>query len=118
RLLFSKFIKENYIHLDTLIKYAGNNSELYWNLLVDGNELCSRKYIKKLTSEEYANYLNAVKATVGELVSKAEYYFAVGFYLENDHFLAEALIFYQRALSLDPTNIRYRNAVNDFKPKR
>ena len=114
RLLHSSYMDKNYVLLDTIKKYAGNNEEIYWNLAINGNEVCSRKYIKLWQTGDYTDLLAHLNAATGTILDKAERYYAIGFLLESQHFLAEAKEYYKKASTLKPTEKRYRQALNDF----
>ena len=114
RLLHSAPVTRNDVQLDTIKKYAGGNEEVYWDLTINGNEMCSRKLVKFFKVADYAVIQAELKSSLSMIVNRAERNYAMGFLLETNHFLAEAKIYYKKAAALDPAKSNYREPLNDF----
>ncbi len=114
RLLFTTPVSNNYMHLDTIKKYAGSNEEVYWNITINGNEMCSRKMIRFWDTADYIAFNGDLKNELQTILNEAERLYATGFLLEANHFLAEAWIYYKKAALLAPKELRYQLPLNDF----
>lgn len=114
RLLYKGAVTKNYIQLDTIKKYKKGNREVYWNLTINGNEMCSRKLIKFWQSAEYTAFTNDLNNSFKAILNKAERYYAIGFELEANHFIAEALAYYKKAALLQPQELRYQQPLNEL----
>ncbi len=114
KLLYRASVSQNYVHLDSVRKYKLGNSEVYWNLTINGNEMCPRQYIQFWKTVDYTAFSNDLNNSLKAILNKAERYYAIGFGLEANHFLAEALVNYKKAVMLQPTEIKYQQPLNDF----
>jgi hypothetical protein len=114
RLLYSSAVTQSYVHLDTLKKYKQGNREVYWNLTINGNEMCSRKFIKFWQSADYTSFMNNLNNSLKTILGMAERYYAIGFELEANHFIAEALAYYKKAALLKPEELRYQQPLDEF----
>ncbi len=114
RLLYSTRVTNNYIHLDTIKKYKQGSREVFWNLTINGNEMCERKFIKFWQSAEYTAFTNDLNNSMKAILNKAERYYAIGFELEANHFIAEALAYYKKAALLQPEELRYQQPLNEL----
>jgi len=112
--LYSTLVTRNDVQLDTIKKYAGSNDEVYWNLTINGNEMCSRKLVKFFNVTDYTAFESELKSSLSMIVNEAERNYALGFLLETNHFLAEAKMYYQKAAALDPSKANYREPLDDF----
>ncbi len=62
-----------------------------------------------------ATLLETLKTQGAEFEAPAEQAYRLGFMLEDAHYLAEALEYYSKAATLDPTNVLYRSTLMSFK---
>ncbi len=114
RPLYKKAVTENYIHLDTLKKYKGGNAEVYWNITINGNEMCNRRMIQFWDNADYTVFKAELNRSMKTILNTAERYYATGFTLEANHFLAEALEYYKKASSMQPSAVKYQQPLADF----
>ncbi len=115
--LFSTPVKEDHMNLDTIKKYSGKRDDVYWNINVDGNEICPRKYIRFWDKSKFDLYLDSLKKLIPPNSGKAESDYITGFFLEENFFLTTALHFYQQAALTDTATFRYMRTVVDLKKK-
>ena len=113
KLLFRSPVTKDHILLDSIKKHAGDNEEVYWNIAINGNEMCNRKFIKFWSNSDYNKFLNKIKKELQLIQDKAEYYYATAFMLERDHFIAESLVYYKKAAALQPGKKRYMEPLNE-----
>ncbi|MBC7849945.1 MAG: hypothetical protein H7Y31_09415 [Chitinophagaceae bacterium] len=107
-------VTKNFISVDTLKKYSLGRSEVYWSILVDDQEHCSRNFLSFTELEIYNNIIRDAEIATNAFTDAAEKNFLKGFYLEQQRFYGEALLMYTEALDLEPNNKRYRKPVDDL----
>ncbi|MFT3980766.1 MAG: hypothetical protein QM687_09880 [Ferruginibacter sp.] len=85
----------------------------YWQMMDKQGNACERTYLKLW---EEGSYKEEVKRLTGLAIvsTPAETAFATAFILQENHFVAEALSYYQLAAKLDHSNIIYKKAVEKF----
>jgi len=105
-------IKEKPVQLHELFK-ALVPGEYYWQIAGDEGSGCERNYLKIW---DKPSYNKAIKLLLKEVPvsSAAETAYARAFLLEENHFLAEALQYYQQAAQLNPSNIIYKKSLAKF----
>ncbi len=115
KLLFRSLVNKDHISLDSIKKHAGGNEEVYWNITINGNEMCNRKFIKFWRNTDYNAFLNDIKKELRVIQDKAEYYYATAFLLEANHFISESRVYYKKAAALQPGKTRYTEPLNDLQ---
>ena len=113
--LVSFKVKNNNISMDTIKKYASGHEDIYWGVNVDENEICPRKHIHFLQKPEFDQYLDSLNKQLPSHIDNAEKDFMVGFILEAQHFLTEALDCYHRSVIKNPSNKPYGYAYSALK---
>lgn len=105
-------IKEKPVQLNELCK-ALKPGEYYWQISGDDGSGCERNYLKIW---DKPSYTKAIKLYLKEVPvsSAAETAYARAFLLEENHFLSEALQYYQQAVQLNPTNVIYKKSLEKF----
>jgi hypothetical protein len=87
---------------------------VYWNLIINGNEMCARKLVKFFKVADFFAFETELTTALSMIANEAERSYATGFLLEVNHFLAEAKLYYQKAAALDPGNTNYQEPIVDF----
>jgi hypothetical protein len=117
QVLFSTSGTSRSVSMDTIRKYTGNNKIIYWNLKEYGKENGPRKFIRFWTREEVNDYLEILdKASTLDRYSP-EWYYMLGFCLEEDHFFGLAKVHYQIAAQMKPDDKRYASTLADIKAR-
>lgn len=114
-LLYRKAVSNNQFLTDTIKKYAEGNNTVYWNFVMNGKEICTRKLIHFWDNGSYKEYLKQVMNSIPTGLGKSERFSMMGFILEADHFFAGAKEFYKKALVIDPKNKAIRDAIAELK---
>lgn len=87
---------------------AGN---YYWDM--QGQQSAKRKYLKIWTKEAYRSTVATILKSIVN-APPAEKAYLTAFIFEEKHYLAEAFLYYKKALSLAPNNQIYKEAVTRF----
>lgn len=109
--LFSAKMLQNNISFESIKKIAGDNPEVYWNIVINGNERCPRKLIRFLQNADYHDFLESINYELKDLPDDAERFYATGLLLEMNHFLGEAILYYKKAAAAAPHNNRYQEPI-------
>lgn len=110
-----EIIKEkllNNIHFDTLVGKLPP-ATYYWEIKTENEKTCERKVIKVWEVNEYKNAIaSIVKSVLPSIPAETAYH--TGYLLEENHFLADALSYYQLAAKLNKKNLRYKKTLLRF----
>jgi hypothetical protein len=117
-LLYTCDVAGNGIYLDSIKNHMGKYKEVYWNLTINGNEMCSRKYIEMWDKSDYDSLFAECEKQLKEISDRAERNYATGFVLEQNHFIAEARGYYRKATEIKPSESRYRNKMDFMELER
>lgn len=115
KVLLAKSVKKKHVDISELLKLLQPGKIYYWSATVkDEPENQDRKYLRYVTKDDYASFLNSIKQHDAS-ETEAEMNFRLGFVLEENHYIAEAFNHYMKATQLDPTNSLYRFTFMSFK---
>lgn len=114
QLLFST--TNNSISLDAIKNYAQGRSTVYWSMQKDHHETGQRNVIRFWNNAYNVYYNKLQKASIANRES-AEWYYLLGFCLEENHFFAEACSSYAKAARLNPGEKRYQATLSDMRAR-
>jgi hypothetical protein len=103
--------------LNSVRKNAPGHNTIFWTLKKGKREVEKRKYIRFWDTVEYTAFETTLKNAAVIEEGTAEWYFMMGFCLEENHFVAEALDYYKSAYRLAPEEKRFERIVFDFEKK-
>lgn len=87
--------------------------EYYWQITEADGSSCERNYLKIWAAAEYKKEINRMLKMV-PITSAAETAFIKGFVMEENHFMAEALIYYGQAAKANSKNSLYKKTLAKF----
>lgn len=90
--------------------------EFYWQIEGDEGSGCERSYVKILDKNSYEKIVQALIKTVPE-TTNAETAYLRAYVLEENHFIAEAIVYYQKAVKYNPENKIYKQSLDKFYEK-
>ncbi len=85
----------------------------YWQLEGPQGSACERKYLQLWDKKTYQNQVTSLLKNIPPATS-ADEAFARAFVLHEHFFMAEALVWYQKAAKLEPKNPIYNKAIEAF----
>jgi len=85
----------------------------YWQIVAEDGTSCERNYIKIWDQKEYKKIISFLLKDL-PVSTPAETAFAKAFLLEENKFNAEALIWYKKAVQLNPSNQTYQQSLSSF----
>lgn len=100
------------IQMGVLFKLLESGS-YYWQIVAADGTSCERNYIKIWDKNEYKKMISFILKDVPE-TTPAETAFAKAFLLEENKFSAEALLWYKKAVQLNPSNLTYQQTLSSF----
>ena len=101
------------IQMDKIIGKLKGAGEYYWQITDADGASCERNYLRIWEPGEYTGIIDQLLSSVIS-TQPAETAYMKGFLLEEKHFLAEALKYYQQAAKLDPQNNIYKKTLSRF----
>lgn len=113
--VFSTTVTKLKIPLSTFVSKLKPGTTYHWVSAIKGEENEERKVLNFVSKESFATLLETLKTQGAEFEAPAEQAYRLGFMLEDAHYLAEALEYYSKAATLDPTNVLYRSTLMSFK---
>ena len=103
------------IPLSSFVSKLKPGTTYHWVSAIKGEENDERKVLNFVSKESFATLLETLKTQGAEFEAPAEQAYRLGFMLEDAHYLAEALEYYSKAATLDPTNVLYSSTLMSFK---
>lgn len=85
----------------------------YWQVVGADGSSCERNYIKIWDTKEYKKMIFFLLKDVPSTTA-AETAFTKAFLLHENKFTAEALVWYKKAVRLDPSNLIYQQSLSSF----
>jgi hypothetical protein len=101
--------------LDSLKKIFEPGTAYYWNIRLDGNEICPRKLIQVWDAGDYRELLENTTEKIFEGVDEAEKNYIIGYQMEKNLFPGEAYQYYKKAYELNKKDKRYKRTVVRFR---
>lgn len=98
-------------NIDSIAAVLKQPGTYYWDFA--GQESAKFKLLHILTKRQYEQIKNAILANV-VTTTPAETAYLTGYMLEENHFLADAFKYYEKAVKLEPQNQNYKNAIARF----
>lgn len=108
-------VKDDELHLDSLKKWITPGVPFYWNISLDGNEVCPRKLVQVWDDENFREFMDSASMKLIPGIQEAEKDYLLGYMLEQDLFTGEAYKFYKKAKKTKPGDDRYQRTVARFK---
>jgi hypothetical protein len=101
------------IKTSQLARMVDEDSVLIWAITEKKTDVCDRKYFRLLSA---ANYRERVQILLQQVIvtTPAQTAFMKAWVLEENHFPAEAMKYYAKAVKLDPKNSTYKSALKHF----
>lgn len=113
--VYSTTVTKLKIPLSAFVSKLKPGTSYHWVSAIKGEENEERKVLNFVSKESFAALLETLKTQGTEFEAPAEQAYRIGFMLEDAHYLAEALEYYSKAATLDPTNVLYRSTLMSFK---
>lgn len=113
--VFTTTVTKLKIPLSSFVTKLKPGTTYHWASAIKGEENDERKVLNFVSKESYTALLETLKTQGAEFEAPAEQAYRLGFMLEDAHYLAEALEYYSKAATLDPTNVLYRSTLMSFK---
>lgn len=111
----SRRIAGDSIELSQIANAYRNKPGIFWNIRYGVFKDCSKKYIRIWNDSDFKTFCdNYLKEFTSLGFNEAEKYFALGYFLEQRHFYADALHYYKMANALEDQNILYRMTLDEF----
>jgi hypothetical protein len=112
---FTTFVNKLKIPVSDISSKIKAGNSYYWTAAVKGEENEEIKVFNYVTKETFAAVVENIKKQGAAFEAPAEQCYRIAFMLEDAHYLAEALQFYTKAATTDPTNALYRSTLMSFK---
>lgn len=113
--VFTTTVTKLKIPLSSFVTKLKPGTTYHWASAIKGEENEERKVLNFVSKESFTALLETLKTQGAEFEAPAEQAYRLGFMLEDAHYLAEALEYYSKAATLDPTNVLYRSTLMSFK---
>jgi hypothetical protein len=108
-------MKNEFLHLDSLKKFIKPGTPFYWNINLDGNQVCDRRLVQVWEQDNFSEMTESLRSHLVNGVDEAEQNYQMGFLLEQDGFLGEAYQYYKAAAKMKPGDDRYKRTEKRFK---
>ncbi len=87
----------------------------FWQLQTNSGRSCKKYFTEIWTPEKFTTFCNDFLKNFESLsLTEAEKSYSLGYYLERNHFFADALRLYKRALELNPAQKLYQKTITEF----
>ncbi len=107
--------KNKFVTLKQVEKIMKPGKTYYWTAVVKDQENEERKIINVYKQDDYMRVLESLNKAEGGYENEAEKAFRMAFLLEDEHFLYEAYMHYQKAVKNRPDVSIYKTTLEAFK---
>lgn len=116
--IYSLTTRYSYIPIDSFRHVLAEGNNYRWSVSAKGLPVSRKRVLKYIPKEKAAAYLEKVMQPLPFEEDTAASYYRRAFLLEKAHYLAQALLWYEKAMQADPEMDLYRDQYirfsNDF----
>jgi hypothetical protein len=115
RVLYMDSTEDNFIRISKLRNLILPGGKYKWNVSAPKAGLIRKRELKYISQEEIDNYISSLMAAEIPSEDQASRFFRIGYMLEQKHYLADALLYYDKANKADPGMHAYRDKLVKFR---
>ena len=86
-----------------------------WTVSAPNAGFIKKRVLHYINQQEIEEYINAINQEVSFVENDAGRYFIMAYLLELKHYLADALVYYQKAAAADPSITLYSDKLIRFR---
>ncbi len=113
KLLYKEKLNSNLVLMNEVVSKLQSPGIFYWQITAENGSEGDRNYLQLLDSADYRKRIDALLKNI-VVTTPAETAYIKAYILEENHFPAEALQYYQQAFQLAPQNLIYQKSQNRF----
>ena len=115
KIVYQDSITGNTVQLDMLRKYMKQGLTYNWTISTKRSPVVTGGTIKYCSAQAVAQRISKLQKLVDVPEDEAALYFRTAYLLENDQYVADAFVYYQKAAAAAPDITLYQERLNEFK---